>query len=91
MRIRECGHKNVLTSRDGSDNHVTEQLGRIWDDYPNGLLDLTDAKVAELDSTAPAVEALEVHDEEEEEMDRSKLMPFHEMSRLRDSLFDQLK
>lgn len=81
-----------LTCRDSSDNRSTERLGRIWDEYPNGLLELTDAGVGEQDPAAQAVQEHEEHEEEEEEgADRSKPMPYHEMQRLREGLADQLK
>lgn len=78
-------------ARDSSDNRLTERLGRIWDEYPNGLFDLTDARLASLDPEARAIEDSVEPEEDEEEFDRSKAMTYHDMQRVRDSLCDQLK
>lgn len=92
MKNRECKVMlRELTSRDSSDNRLTEKLGRIWDEYPNGLLEVTEAKLSQLDPAGRAVEEQEEHEMEDEEVDRSKPMPYHEMQRLREGLADQLK
>jgi hypothetical protein len=72
---------------------LAEKLKRVWDEYPNGIIDLTESKLEGLDPAAPAIEAKESEeeDEEEEPHDRSQLMIYHDMQKLRDALFDQLK
>ena len=69
----------------------TEELSRIWAEYPNGILDLTEAKLEGLDLKAEAVEVKEDEEEIEELHDRSQLMAYQDMQKLRDMLFDQLK
>lgn len=65
---------------------------RIWDEYPNGIIDLKESKLAGLAPDAPAIEVKETPEEEEEDThDRSQLMTYQEMQKLRDVLFDQLK
>lgn len=93
MKNRESTFNPLrLTSRDSSDNRLTEKLGRIWAEYPNGLLDLDESAMGDLDPAALAVDEQDGEQEEEEaEVDRSKPMPYNDMQRLRDELFDQLK
>jgi hypothetical protein len=55
------------------------------------MLDLTEAKLNGLDPKAEAVEVKQEAEEVEEEHDRSKLMAYQDMQKLRDVLFDQLK
>jgi len=66
-------------------------LNRIWEEYPNGILDLTEAKLEGLDLRAEAIDVKEEEQDEEEPHDRSQLMTYHDMQKLRDVLFDQLK
>lgn len=63
----------------------------MWDEYPNGLLDLTEARIAGLDPEARAVEEAGEAEEDEEEFDRSKPMAYQDMQKVRDELCDQLK
>ena len=52
---------------------------------------MTEAKLEGLDLEADAVEVKEDEDEVEEPHDRSQLMAYQDMQKLRDMLFDQLK
>jgi hypothetical protein len=54
-------------------------------------LDLTEAKLEGLNLDDDAVKPKEELEEVEEEHDRSKLMTYDDMQKLRDVLFDQLK
>ena len=52
---------------------------------------MTEAKLEGLDLEADAVEIKEDEEEIEEPHDRSQLMAYQDMQKLRDMLFDQLK
>jgi hypothetical protein len=52
---------------------------------------MTEAKLEKLDLEAEAVEVKEDEEEVEEPHDRSQLMAYQDMQKLRDMLFDQLK
>jgi hypothetical protein len=52
---------------------------------------MTEAKLEKLDLEAEAVEVKEDEEEIEEPHDRSQLMAYQDMQKLRDMLFDQLK
>lgn len=52
---------------------------------------MTEAKLEKLDLEAEAVEVKEDEEEVEEPHDRSQLMAYQDMQKLRDILFDQLK
>lgn len=77
--------------RKSSSIALTEQLSRIWEECPNGILDFTEAKLEGLELRAEAVEVKDEPEEVEEVHDRSQLMAYQDMQKLRDMLFDQLK
>jgi hypothetical protein len=52
---------------------------------------MTEAKLEKLDLEAEAVEVKEDEEEVEEPHDRSQLMAYQDLQKLRDILFDQLK
>nr|ODO00482.1 hypothetical protein L204_02476 [Cryptococcus depauperatus CBS 7855] len=69
---------------------LSEQLGRVWDEYPNGLLDLTEEKIESLSPEEDAVETKNEIKVEEKRRDPSKMMKWEEMEQLRFIVDNQL-
>lgn len=69
---------------------LTERLERIWNEYPNGLLDLTEAQLEQRPPDEPAVEETKV-EVVDKERDPSSMMDWEEMEQLRSDIFLQLK
>lgn len=72
---------------------LTERLERIWNEHPNGLLDLTEADLLAMPQNEPISQAEgDAGDKpEEEERYRGDLMTWEEMEKLRSEVFGQLK
>ncbi|TYJ53708.1 hypothetical protein B9479_005675 [Cryptococcus floricola] len=78
---------------------LTSQLERIWNEYPSGLLDLSESKLASLPPDADAIafqprprpeEGEGGEGEGEKKRDVFKMMDWDEMERLRSEMFMQL-
>ncbi|WVQ72980.1 hypothetical protein IAR50_002543 [Cryptococcus sp. DSM 104548] len=69
---------------------LTAELERIWNEYPSGLLDLTEAKLESLPPNDIAFKAKPEGQEVEKSRDVFKMMEFEEMERLRSEMFMQL-
>jgi len=74
-----------------SEAKLTEVLGRIWAEYPNGMLDISETALAEKDLDAFAVEEDEVNAHVDEDKDKGDIMSFEEMGRMRETILAQLK
>ena len=70
---------------------LSQTLGRIWDEYPRGMLDISEDELANKEPDAPAVETAETHNEVEEAKEPGIMMTFEEMRLLRDTITGQLK
>lgn len=79
---------NMLTEcRSKTDAQLTETLERIWNEYPNGLLDMTEEALA----TRPDYEAPQAVEPVEEVPDRNQMMSWEAMEKLRSDIYLQLK
>jgi hypothetical protein len=66
-------------------------LERIWNEYPDGLLDLTEAKLEQRPGEEVAIKEKQQEEEAVEMEDPSKMMTWEEMVHLRSEIFLQLK
>lgn len=65
-----------------------EELNRIWNEYPGGMMDLSEAKLAEMDELeAPS----EDKDEDVSEREKGQLLSPDEMEALRSEVCNNLK
>ncbi|WWD22729.1 hypothetical protein CI109_107222 [Kwoniella shandongensis] len=69
---------------------LTEQLERVWNEYPNGLLDVTEEKLGQLLHEDDAIKPVEEDKLEEKTRDGSKAMEWDEMDKLRSEIYLQL-
>nr|XP_019048246.1 hypothetical protein I302_02014 [Kwoniella bestiolae CBS 10118]OCF27176.1 hypothetical protein I302_02014 [Kwoniella bestiolae CBS 10118] len=82
---------NVLYDEERTTNDkLTEQLERIWNEYPNGLLDISEEKLERLPPDADAVKKEERKEDQEEERDPFKMMSRGDMDQLRIEVHEQL-
>ncbi|WWC57637.1 uncharacterized protein I303_100169 [Kwoniella dejecticola CBS 10117] len=81
-----------LTYDDGkttSDN-LTEQLERVWNEYPNGLLDIKEEKLERLPPNDEAIQKIDEPTEKGKERDPFKTMSRGDMDQLRSEVHEQL-
>ncbi|OCF60104.1 hypothetical protein L486_02781 [Kwoniella mangroviensis CBS 10435] len=71
-------------------DRLTEQLERVWNEYPNGLLDINEERLEKLSSDEHAVKKEESKEDQETERDPSKMMSRGEMDELRTEVHEQL-
>ncbi|WWC67271.1 uncharacterized protein I206_101179 [Kwoniella pini CBS 10737] len=69
---------------------LTEQLERIWNEYPNGLLDMSEEKLERLPPDEDSVEKHDATEEKEKEQDPFKMMSRTDMDKLRSEVHEQL-
>lgn len=69
----------------------TEQLERIWNEYPSGLLEVTEQKLERLPPNANANKPQEEGVDEAKKRDPFSMMTYEEMEKLRSEIFLQLK
>jgi hypothetical protein len=66
-------------------------LERIWNEYPDGLLNVTEDGLSGFDPNALAVTPGDTAEVEIKPRDKNKLMGQEEMEQLRSDMFQQLK
>ncbi|WVF66597.1 hypothetical protein IAT40_001337 [Kwoniella sp. CBS 6097] len=73
-----------------TNDKLTEQLGWVWNEYPNGLLDISEDKLEQSPADGLAVknESKEVSDDAGR--DATKMMDSEDMEKLRSDVFGQL-
>jgi hypothetical protein len=64
-------------------------LERIWNEYPNGLLDLTEEGLETTSDYEPP--EVEFDEKDEDAPDRSQIMSWEAMEKLRSDIYLQLK
>ncbi|OXC70635.1 hypothetical protein AYX13_00612 [Cryptococcus neoformans] len=72
------------------DAKLTEQLERIWNEYPKGLLGLTERKLERLHPDDNAIKPQKEGVDEEKKRDPFSMMTYEEMEKLRSEIFLQL-
>ena len=70
---------------------MTELLGRIWAEYPNGMLDISEAALGDKEADALAVEDEPMDIEVDESKEKGGMMTFDDMGRMRETILTQLK
>lgn len=85
--------KGGADSRKPAGAEFADEVERLWTEYPDGLLDITEGQLEALPAEDEAVKKPrdEVVDKEEEERDPGRLMTAEEMEALRSEVFLQLK
>lgn len=73
------------------DAKLTEQLERIWNEYPSGLLEITEQKLERLPPDENANNPQEEGVDEAKKHDPFSMMTYEEMEKLRSEVFLQLK
>ncbi|WVR03136.1 hypothetical protein IAU60_000126 [Kwoniella sp. DSM 27419] len=73
-----------------TDDQLTEQLERIWNEYPGGLLDISEETLAALPAEGTATEDATQNDTAPSQRDTSKMMEHEAMEGLRTEVFGQL-
>lgn len=73
------------------DAKLTEQLERIWNEYPSGLLEVTEQKLERLPPNENAKKPQEEGIDEAKKRDPFSMMTYEEMEKLRSEIFLQLK
>lgn len=73
------------------DAKLTEQLERIWNEYPSGLLEVTEQKLERLPPNENAKKPQEEGVDEAKKRDPFSMMTYEEMEKLRSEIFLQLK
>ncbi|WWC97517.1 hypothetical protein V866_004401 [Kwoniella sp. B9012] len=69
---------------------LTEQLERVWNEYPNGLLDINEKRLERLPPDEDAVEKEESKENPEKERDSFRMMSRGDMDQLRTEVHEQL-
>ncbi|XAO24318.1 hypothetical protein I312_103116 [Cryptococcus bacillisporus CA1280] len=72
------------------DAKLTEQLERIWNEYPSGLLEVTEQKLERLPPNENAKKPQEEGVDEAKKRDPFSMMTYEEMEKLRSEIFLQL-
>jgi hypothetical protein len=85
--------KGGADSRKPAGAEFADEVERLWTEYPDGLLDITEDQLEALPADNEAVKKPEDEgvDKEEEERDPGRLMTAEEMEALRSEVFLQLK
>lgn len=73
------------------DTKFTEALGRIWNEYPGGMLDITEESIMSKDLDALAVEQSEPEAVNGTEVTKGDIMAWEDMEKLRQDVLFQLK
>ncbi|KAK4686555.1 hypothetical protein P7C73_g3572, partial [Tremellales sp. Uapishka_1] len=91
-RLKTVEADGSLTYDDAKtpDAKLTEQLERIWNEYPDGLLDITEDKLVAHPDRVVESEKKELVKDEERPHDRSEIMPWDEMEKLRSEIYMSL-
>ncbi|WVQ84863.1 hypothetical protein IAT38_007026 [Cryptococcus sp. DSM 104549] len=69
---------------------LNQQLERIWNEYPNGMLDISEDKLARLPPNDDAVKLEDRTTEEAKQRNPNKMMEWDVMEKLRSEVFLQL-
>ncbi|WVQ94211.1 hypothetical protein IAU59_001289 [Kwoniella sp. CBS 9459] len=69
---------------------LTEQLERVWNEYPNGLLDISEKKLEQLPPDGLVVQDESKEIDELKGRDATKMMESEDMEKLRSEVFGQL-
>jgi hypothetical protein len=80
-----------LIGRQLPEAKLTETLGRIWAEYPNGMLDISEDALAEKDPDAPAVEERKPSTEVAATKAKEDIMSAEDMTQMRETILAQLK
>ena len=80
-----------LTCRQLPEVKLTDTLGRIWAEYPNGMLDISEDALAQKDLDAPAVEESKPSTGVETVKSKEDIMSAEDMAQMRDTILAQLK
>lgn len=81
----------MLTCRRDPESRLTEMLGRIWQEYPGGMLDITEE---ELERREVDENDTEDHTEKpsiDKQDDKGMIMSFEDMTQMRETILAQLK
>ncbi|OCF34830.1 hypothetical protein I316_03375 [Kwoniella heveanensis BCC8398] len=73
-----------------TNDKLTEQLERVWNEYPNGLLDISEDKLKQLPADGLAVEDVSKQGGEVVQRDTTKMMESEDMEQLRSEVYGQL-
>ena len=80
-----------LTCRQLPEVKLTETLGRIWAEYPNGMLDISEDALSQKDLGAPAVEESKPSTEMETAKGKGDIMSAEDMAQMRETILAQIK
>ncbi|WVQ78630.1 hypothetical protein IAT38_000717 [Cryptococcus sp. DSM 104549] len=80
----------VLAEEDSIRNELNQQLERIWNEFPNGMLDISEDKLGRLPPDGDAVKVEDQTEEKVKQRDPNKMMEWEEMEKLRSEVFIQL-
>ncbi|WRT63260.1 uncharacterized protein IL334_000163 [Kwoniella shivajii] len=90
VRAIEADGNILYDEEKTTNNHLTEQLERVWNEYPNGLLDIKETELEESALFESAVKEREDGDPVEKERDPFKMMSRNEMDQLRTDVHESL-
>jgi hypothetical protein len=86
------GMRSVADTRSKAPgDDLSEQVGRLWHEIPDGFLDLYDAQLAQLPQDEPVVPPTEDEVEEELEREPGEALSLDEMQDMRVKVRDELK
>ena len=81
----------VAVPRPTPDVKLTETLGRIWNEYPGGMLDIKEEDIASRPPDDLAVEPTSKQDDEDVQGGMDGMMSLEDMEKLREEVLFQLK
>ncbi|WWC90150.1 uncharacterized protein L201_005083 [Kwoniella dendrophila CBS 6074] len=73
-----------------TNDQLTERLERIWNEYPNGLLDISEERLERLPQDEDAIRKQDKETQEQKEKDPFQMMNRSDMEQLRSEVHDQL-